>query len=139
MTQAFWQHLADVVLVLHLGVVVFVIGGLVAVVAGNLRGWPWVNRTWFRVAHLTAIGIVVLQTWLGQVCPLTALESWLREKAGGAGYTESFVEHWIQRVLFYDAPFWVFTVAYTVFGLLVVAAWMVFPARSRDDHMRPPR
>lgn len=72
---------------------------------------------------------MIVQSWLGRLCPLTVLESWLREQAGGAAYDRSFVEHWVQRVLFHEAPFWVFTVAYSVFGLLVLAAWWRFPPR----------
>lgn len=124
-----YRLLADAVLLLHFGVVVFVVAGLAAIVFGNLRGWRWVNGLWFRLAHLAAIGVVVVQSMLGRLCPLTVLESWLREQAGGAAYDRSFVEHWVQRVLFHEAPFWVFTVAYSVFGLLVLAAWWRFPPR----------
>ena len=122
-----WQWLADAVLVLHFVVVLFVVGGLACIVAGNLRSWRWANRWWFRAAHLSAIGFVVVQAWLGQTCPLTTLESWLRRQAGGTGYTQSFVEHWVQRVLYYDAPAWVFGLAYTLFGLVVAWAWWRFP------------
>jgi len=123
------------VLLLHFGVVLFVVGGLALVVAGNRLGWAWVNSVGFRIAHLVAIGVVIAQAWLGQVCPLTTLESWLRVKAGSASYSRSFIEHWVQRVLFYEAPWWVFTLAYTVFGLLVVAAWWYFPPRfSKPGH-----
>ena len=124
-----YRLLADAVLLLHFGVVVFVVAGLAAIVVGNLRGWRWVNGLWFRLAHLAAIGVVVVQSMLGRLCLLTVLESWLREQAGGAAYDRSFVEHWVQRVLFHEAPFWVFTVAYSVFGLLVLAAWWRFPPR----------
>lgn len=124
-----YRLLADAVLLLHFGVVVFVVAGLAAIVVGNLRRWRWVNGLWFRLAHLGAIGVVIVQSWLGRLCPLTVLESWLREQAGGAAYDRSFVEHWVQRVLFHEAPFWVFTVAYSVFGLLVLAAWWRFPPR----------
>ncbi|MDP2794961.1 DUF2784 domain-containing protein [Methyloversatilis sp.] len=124
-----FQFLADAVLLLHFGVVVFVVAGLAAIVVGNLRGWRWVNGLWLRLAHLGAIGVVVVQSVLGKLCPLTVLESWLREQAGGSAYSRSFIEHWVQRVLFYEAPFWVFTVAYVAFGLLVVAAWWRFPPR----------
>ncbi|HTP74100.1 MAG TPA: DUF2784 domain-containing protein [Burkholderiaceae bacterium] len=123
--------LADLVLVLHLGIVLFVVGGLVLVLVGNRLQWAWVNTAWFRVAHLLAIAFVVVQAWLGRVCPLTTLESWLRAKAGGAGYHRSFIEYWVQRILFYEAPTWVFALAYTVFGLLVVLAWWYFPPRFR--------
>lgn len=125
--------LADAVLVLHFGVVLFVVGGLVLVVAGNLRGWRWVNDWWFRVAHLAAIAIVVVQAWLGQHCPLTILESWLREQGGQAGYDRSFIQAWVQRVMYYDAPLWVFAIIYTAFALLVVGAWWRWPPRRRQQ------
>ena len=124
-----YRYLADAVLLVHFGVVAFVVGGLLIVVAGNLLRWPWVNNAWFRAAHVLAIGFVVVQAWLGKVCPLTALESWLRAKAGVATYRQSFIEYWVQRVLYYEAPSWVFASAYTAFGLMVLLAWWYFPPR----------
>jgi hypothetical protein len=101
-------------------------------VAGHtLARWPWVDSLGFRLAHLLAIGIVVAQAWLGQVCPLTTLESWLRVQAGQAAYSASFIETWVQRLLFYEAPSWVFALVYTGFGLLVLASWWRFPPRRR--------
>jgi hypothetical protein len=126
-----YRTLADVVLSIHVAVVAFVIGGLVLIVVGNFKRWPFVNAWWFRVAHVAAILIVVAQAWLGVVCPLTTLESWLRERAGEAGYEASFIEHWLQRGLYYDAPAWVFTLAYTLFALAVLAVWWRFPPRPR--------
>lgn len=122
--------LADIVLTLHVAIVAFVVGGLVLVVAGNLRGWRWANALWFRLAHLGAILFVVAETWLGMVCPLTTLELWLRARAGATVYGGSFIEHWLQRVLYYEAPWWVFALAYSLFGLLVIAAWVYFPPRG---------
>ena len=127
-----YQLLADAVLLLHFGFVAFVVGGLLLIVVGNSRGWRWVNDWWFRLAHLAAIAFVVAQAWLGQACPLTTLESWLRMRAGDMPYATSFVGHWLQRVLFYDAPSWAFTLAYSAFAALVVGAWWCFPpGRSR--------
>jgi hypothetical protein len=121
--------LADFVLLVHFAVVLFVIGALVAIIVGNVRGWPWVNSLPFRVLHASAIGIVVLQAWLGQECPLTLLESWLRRQAGSVAYDSGFIEHWVQRVLFYQAPTWIFTVIYSLFGAIVAATWWHFPPR----------
>jgi len=126
-----YRLLADLVLALHFGIVVFVVGGLVLVVVGNRRGLRFVNRWSFRLTHLAAIGIVVAQAWLGVVCPLTTLESWLRAQTGGAGYEASFIEHWVGRALYYDAPAWVFTAAYTSFAAAVVVAWWYFPPRRK--------
>jgi len=126
-----YRMLADVVLTVHFGIVVFVVGALGLIVAGNLRGWAFVNGWWFRLAHLGAIGVVVAQAWLGIVCPLTTLENWLRGQAGQATYESSFIEHWLTRILFYEAPAWAFTAAYTLFALAVAAAWWRFPPRRR--------
>lgn len=126
-----YQLLADAVLLLHFAVIAFVVGGLAAVLVGNAAGWRWVNGWWFRLTHLLAIGVVVLQSWLGQHCPLTILESWLRVQAGAQAYQQSFIEHWVQRIIYYDVPFWVFTLVYTVFAALVVLAWWRYPPRRR--------
>lgn len=115
---------ADLVLYLHLSFVVFVVVGLVLIFAGGLLGWSWIRNRWFRLAHLLAIAIVVLQAWLGVICPLTTLEMWLRARAGDAVYPGSFIAHWVEEILYYDAPAWVFTLCYTVFGLLVLASWV---------------
>lgn len=125
-----YQFLADAVLVVHFGVVVFIVVGLVIIVAGNIWHWSWVNRWGFRLAHLAAIGIVVAQSWLGQICPLTTLESWLRVQAGSPTYRKSFVEYWVHRTLYFDAPFWMFQLAYTIFALMVLGAWRYFPPKS---------
>jgi hypothetical protein len=124
--------LANAVLLLHLLLVSFVIAGLFVIVGGNLRGWAWVNRVWLRVAHLAAIGVVVLQSWFGAQCPLTTLERWLRMRAGVPVQTQGFIEYWVERILFHDWPTWVFTVLYTAFGLLVAAAWWYFPPERRQ-------
>lgn len=133
MTADRYQLLADAVLALHVGVVLFVVGGMLAVILGNLRGWAWVNAKLFRVAHLAAILVVVAQSWLGAICPLTILEMRLREKAATATYVGSFVEYWLQRVLYLEAPAWVFVVSYSVFALVAAACWWYFPpAGSRE-------
>lgn len=130
-----YRLLADVVLVLHFGVVVFVVGGLAAVLVGNWLGWRWVNGWWFRLIHLMAIAGIVTQSWLGKLCPLTTLESGLRARAGDSGYAGSFIEHWLGRVMFFEAPLSVFVLAYTAFAIVVLASWWWFPPRrsSRKD------
>ena len=125
-----YQILADSVLVLHFAFVIFVVAGLVLVVVGNFRRWRWVNEMWFRLAHLAAIALVVAQAWLGEACPLTTLEIWLRSQAAQKTYSGSFIEYWLQRVLFYEAEPWVFVLIYSLFGLSVLFA-CALSARDR--------
>ena len=122
-----YRILADIVLTLHALFVFFVVGGLVVVWLGAILNWPWVRNLWFRLSHLCAIAVVVLQTWLEVICPLTTWEQQLREKAGQASYTGSFVAHWLHELLFFDAPNWVFTVCYTAFAGLVLGSWFFVP------------
>jgi len=136
-----WPYslLADAVLALHVGVVAFVVVGLALIIVGNLRRWRWVNALGFRLSHLMAIALVVAEAWVGMTCPLTTLEMGLRARAGAATYGGSFIEHWLQYLLYYEAPACVFTLAYSVFGLLVLATWWIFPPaarRSRPDNRR---
>ncbi|MFT6421044.1 MAG: polyferredoxin [Porticoccus sp.] len=122
---------ANLILILHVGFVLFVVGGLVLIVLGNLCHWRWVNQWWFRLVHLGAITVVVAESWVGWACPLTTFEQWLRTRAGDASYSGSFIEHWLQQLLYYDAPTWVFLLIYSLFGLLVLASWWLFPPTPR--------
>ena len=124
--------LANVVLVVHAGIAAFVALGLLLVIVGNLEHWGWVNNIWLRVAHVAAIGIVVAESWLGFACPLTTLEMSLRSRAGEASYDGSFIEHWLQQLLYYSAPPWVFVAVYTAFALLVLGTWWYFPPRVKS-------
>lgn len=114
---------ADTVLLAHVLFVGFVIAGLVLVLVGKLMRWTWIRNPWFRVLHLVAIGIVVVQSWFGVICPLTTVEMALRQRAGDAVYAGSFVAHWLESILYYRAPAWVFALAYTAFAVLVVLSW----------------
>lgn len=125
-----YQLLADAVLLIHFSVVLFVVGGLALILAGNFLDWRWVNHYWFRLLHLTAIGVVIAESWLGITCPLTTLEWWLREQIGVRPESASFIQHWVHTVIFYDAPNWAFAMVYTVFGVLVAATWWFFPPKS---------
>ncbi len=88
-----YRFLADIVVGLHFAFVLFVVlGGLLV-----LR-WP-------RVAYLhipAAVWGAAIEL-LGWICPLTPLEHWLRRRAGSAGYSGGFVEHYILPLLYPSA------------------------------------
>lgn len=126
-----YQLLADLVLALHSGVVIFIVLGTVLIVVGNLRGWRWVNHFWLRFVHLAGMLSVAIGTWLDTTCPLTDVERWLRIKANAETYSGSFIGHWRQQLLFYDFAPWVFVLTYTLFGLLILALWWIFPPRRK--------
>ncbi|MDY7093789.1 MAG: DUF2784 domain-containing protein [Acidobacteriota bacterium] len=82
--------LADAVVLVHLGFVLWVVFGGLAV----LR-WPRV--AWL---HLPAAAWGALVELAGWYCPLTDIENALRRRAGAAGYEGGFVEHYLLPVLY---------------------------------------
>ena len=85
-----YRLLADVVVVLHIGFVLFVVlGGFL------LRRWPKLVYV-----HLPVAIWGVLIEFVGWVCPLTPLEKHLRALGGEAGYAGGFVEHYLLPILY---------------------------------------
>jgi len=121
--------LADALLILHVAFVAYVVLGLLVIYLGHFLSWSWVRNLWFRASHLLAIAIVVAQSWLGVICPLTTWEMALRARAGEATYEGSFIQHWLHAILYFNAPEWVFILTYTVFGGLVALSWFVIRPR----------
>ncbi|HYX63325.1 MAG TPA: DUF2784 domain-containing protein [Burkholderiales bacterium] len=119
--------IADLVLVVHFAIVLFIVGGLIAVWTGAALGWPWVRNPWFRYLHLAAIAYVAAEALLGAACPLTVWEDGLR----GGMRADSFVGRWVRRLLFYDAPEWAFTLAYLAWALATLATLRLVPPRRR--------
>ncbi|WP_242110760.1 DUF2784 domain-containing protein [Luteimonas aquatica] len=130
--------LADAILALHVGVVAFVVLGMLAILAGGPLGWAWVRRPVFRIAHLALMLLIAAQAWLGALCPLTVWEQALRTRAGQATYSESFIQHWLSRLIFFDAPWWFFVAGYSAFAALAALCWLRWPPRRGARSPRPP-
>ena len=128
---------ADAILIFHALFVIFVVFGLLLIFIGKWFSWAWVKNPWFRIVHLVAIGIVVIQSWIGVICPLTMWEMSLRAKAGESLYSGSFIAHWLETLLYSQAPAWVFVIGYTAFGVLVIGSWFwVRPRRFTGEGSR---
>ncbi|NND69697.1 MAG: DUF2784 domain-containing protein [Halioglobus sp.] len=122
-----YVFLANVTLALHVGFVAFVVLMVPAIYLGRLLHWSWVRILWLRLLHLVGIVIVAAQAWAGVICPLTTLEMWLRRRGGAEAYSGGFVEHWMNELLYWDFPWWVFVLLYSLFATLVLATWVVVP------------
>lgn len=128
---ALCARLADGLVVVHTGVVLFVVLGEVAILLGGWRGWAWVANRWLRGAHLATILVVAIIAGMGELCPLTVWESELRRRAGQELELESFVGRWLREFLYVDVPLWALAVSYVAFALLVVGSLFWVPVRWR--------
>jgi hypothetical protein len=124
-----WLELADAVAIFHAAYVAFVVIGFAAIVAGALAGARWARSFALRAVHLAAILFVCVEAMIGAVCPLTTLENSLRLRAGVASYPSDFVGYWIDRLIFYNEPNWVFGLLYFVFAAAVALSWWQWPPR----------
>jgi Protein of Unknown function (DUF2784) len=124
-----WLELADAVAIVHAAYVAFVVIGFAAIVVGAVAGARWARSFALRAAHLAAILLVCVEVMIGAVCPLTTLENSLRVRAGVAQYPGDFVGYWIDRVIFYNEPNWVFALLYFFFAAAVALSWWQWPPR----------
>lgn len=129
MLTGMFAVLADLTAIVHLAYILFVVVGQVLVLIGWFRGWEWTRLCAFRLLHIAAIGLVVIEVWGGLFCPLTLLENYFRALAGQAVYSSSFISYWVGWLIYYDAPVWVFTVLYSVFFAIVAVTYIVYPPR----------
>ena len=127
--------LADLVVAIHFAYVAFVVLGLIAILVGVLFHWEWIRNKWFRLIHLSMIGIVVVESLAGITCPLTTLEDYLRTQGGGAGREGSFVGHWLHELMFFDLAPGTFRLIYCTFGAVVLLTLVM--VRIRWTHRAP--
>jgi len=119
--------LADLLLAFHFSVAAFIVLGLILVWIGALAGWSWIREPWFRYLHLAAIVFVAAEALAGYACPLTVWEDLLR----GGVRPESFIGRWVHRLLYYDAPEWVFTTLYLAWAAVTLLTLRVVPPRRK--------
>ena len=127
-------YFANCILILHALFVAIVVLSVPLIIAGGIGGWQWVRNPWFRYMHLSMIAFVACESLGGMTCPLTAMESRLRMHAAGQGYnSEGFIATWLDHLLFYNFPSWVFTMLYVSFALLVASLFYFVPVRKNRE------
>jgi hypothetical protein len=130
--------LADALLLLHVLVVLGNILPVPLILLGAWRGWRFVRARWFRLGHLALMGFVAVQAWLGQTCPLTIWEHELRVAGGGSGYgDQTFLAYWSQKLMYFEAPAWVFVAAYSGWVTLIIVLFWLVPLRPRESTSAP--
>lgn len=105
-----YRILADAVVVVHFGFVVFVaVGGLLA--------WRWPRMLWLQVpAVVWGVGIVTV----GYECPLTPLERYLRRLGGDDPPDTGFIDRYVEGVI-YPAEYT--PVLRAIAAVLIVVGW----------------
>ena len=114
------------ILVVHLAVIVFNVAGLIAIPLGAALGWRWVRVRWWRLLHIASWTVVALQAVLGRACFLTLWQ----DELTGAGAQPPLIERWVNRLIYWPLPIWMFGAIYLVLFAAVIAMWRLVPARQ---------
>ena len=126
-----YSLVAFTVLLVHLGVILFNLFGLVAIPLGAWRGWRFVRVFWWRALHLAILALVAVQAVLDQVCFLTAWQRALEQAAGQAASDAPFIARFVNRLIYWPLPLWVFAVGYVAVCLYALVLWTLVPPRRR--------
>ncbi|MFH1490114.1 MAG: DUF2784 domain-containing protein, partial [Pseudomonadota bacterium] len=96
---------------------------------GHHFKWKCVQNAKFRICHLSAMGIVLCETLIGMICPLTEWENDLRLKGGQSRiYETSFVKDWVHKIMFFDFSERTFMIIYILFfALMLLTFWIIPP------------
>ena len=129
-----YSTLADFVVFLHVLYVAYVVVGQAVIVAAGTFRTQWGRNPWFRWSHLTAIGIVVTEEFMGWTCPLTTWEQQFRTLAGQEWRADTFMARLAHDLLFskgtnFDWPPIMFTTVHIAFGMFVAQGFLLYPPR----------
>lgn len=97
-----YHIIADIILVVHLGWIIFMLYGFVLTIRAFWRPAFW-DRWLFRSIHLGGIIIVAGLEILGKYCPLTLWENALRHRYNPANdYPGNFILGYIDKLIYPD-------------------------------------
>jgi hypothetical protein len=116
---------AQAILAVHLAVIAFNVFGLFAIPLGAWRGWSFVRAPTWRWLHLASFAVVAAQAVAGRACFLTVWQDAL------TGHAEStpLVMAWVNHLIFWPLPAWVFAALYLALFAYVLALLRLIPPR----------
>ena len=126
--------MANVVAAAHIGYFLFVVGGVVAIVIGAVKRSEWIRSPWFRLAHLAAVYIVIIEDVFNIACPLNTIEWKFRSASDSVGEASSTAGRFLDYLLRQTIPGDVLHAMYWTLGVIVPILLLVVPLRFRTDH-----
>lgn len=118
------------ILLVHFVVIAFNVAGCIVVPIGAWRGWRWVRAFWWRLAHLLSFAVVAAQALAGRACFLTI---WQGDLAGHE-HAPPLIATWINHLIYWPLPLWVFAAAYVAIFVYVLALWVWVRPRWPHAH-----
>jgi hypothetical protein len=116
--------LAVAILAVHLAVIGFNVIGLLVIPLGAWLRWRIVRVAWLRLLHLAMLAVVAGQAIAGRACFLTV---WQNELSGNGQVAEPLIMRWVDGLIYWNLPIWVFAVLYSLVFLYVLGLTFFVP------------
>ena len=124
--------LADIVLILHFFIVIFITGGFFLIPIGYYYDWSWIKNLKLRLFHCGLMFLVTFETLVGITCPLTSIENNLR----GMSNSKSFISFWVEKIIYWDFPTKFFIFLYFIFLGWTLLMWKIYPPKFKDGYLK---
>ena len=124
--------LAELVLILHFFIVIFITVGFLLIPIGYFYNWIWVKSYKLRLFHSGLMFLVTLETFFGITCPLTLIENKLR----GISSNKSFISFWIEQIIYWDFPTIFFLFLYFIFLGWTLLMWRIYPPELKKSYLK---
>ena len=125
----FYKILADTIVILHLGWILFMLAGFILTLRGFFQKC-FFDRWLFRTLHLFGIIYVSLLAILGKYCPLTLWENSLRAKYDPAlTYPGSFVVHYAEKLVYPDLNPLIIIIPTFFIAVFIVVIFIIRPPK----------
>ena len=122
--------IADIVLLLHFAVVIFITFGFFLIPIGYKSNWLWVKNFKLRICHCGMMVFITFETLLGITCPLTSIENNLR----GINKSTSFISYWINQIIYWNLPSQFFIILYCAVLIWTFLLWKFFPPINKNSN-----
>ena len=126
------ENFADLILIFHFVIVIFIISLFVIIPVGYKFKWNWPRNRKLRSTHLFLIFLVTTETVFGLTCPLTLIEHNLR----GIYISSTFVNSWLQNLLYWSLPKEFFLISYILCLMWTIFMWNRFPPSNKKNATR---
>ena len=122
--------LSEIVLLLHFSIFLFMILSFILIPYGYYKNWEWVKNIYFRSIHLILMGIILIETILGFMCPLTILENFLRANKK----IDNIFSKIIHQIMYWDFTNYQFIILYLLSLSYIIFLWFFFrPSQNKSS------
>ena len=113
---------AEIVLIIHFIIFLFICLGFILIPIGYNLDWNWIKNRIIRLIHISLMGFVTIETIVGVICPLTSIEFLLRDGSKVDGNLTLI----IHKIMYWNLPNNYFIVLYILCLTYLVLLWFIF-------------